>query len=261
VLVAETRRAVTGGWQVTVRLLSAVDGVDGADPEAIVSQVRGPGGAWRTLGRYHPSAGQSPLGVCALREQGRVVFPVGYGLDRVASGLRSGGQGLALAAAEHSRLGALGDSALATAGAVEMAVGDALTATYAPTTGIDAATPGWYLLVRPAGALRTRLARARGEGALAPPAEFALHRNRPNPFTGGTTIGFDLPVAAPVSLEVFDLLGRRVATLARGQYPAGRHTAVWNLRESSGASVPPGIYVYRLEAGTFRARRKMSVLP
>jgi len=51
-----------------------------------------------------------------------------------------------------------------------------------------------------------------------------------------------------------------VATLARGQYPAGRHMAVWNLREGSGASVHPGIYVYRLEAGTFRARQKLSVL-
>jgi len=189
-----------------------------------------------------------------------MVFPVGYGLDQVASGLRSGGQVFGLATAEHSRLGALGDSTLATAGAVEMAVGDALTTTYAPTTGTDATTPSWYLLLRPPGAMRTQLALTHREGAMDLPAEFALHRNRPNPFTRSTTIGFDLPVASPVSLEVFDLLGRRVATLARGQYPAGRHMAVWNLREGSGASVHRGIYVYRLEAGTFRARRKMSVL-
>ena len=93
------------------------------------------------------------------------------------------------------------------------------------------------------------------------PARFALHQNRPNPFRGTTVIAFDLAADAEVSLAVFDLLGRRVATLADRVYPAGAHAVEWDLRDAGGARVAPGVYVYRLEAGTFRARRKMSVVP
>jgi len=64
-----------------------------------------------------------------------------------------------------------------------------------------------------------------------------------------------------VRLEVFDLLGRRVATLAQGNYPAGFHAVTWDMRDAGGSAVRPGVYAYRLVAGDFRARRKMSVLP
>ena len=92
------------------------------------------------------------------------------------------------------------------------------------------------------------------------PSRFALHQNRPNPFRGTTLIAFDLPSGCPVTLEVFDLLGRRVATLADASFPAGRHTAEWDLRDLTGARVRPGVYAYRLSAGAFRERRKMNVL-
>jgi hypothetical protein len=93
------------------------------------------------------------------------------------------------------------------------------------------------------------------------PTRFALHSSRPNPAgEGGTVIAFDLPIATPISLEVFDLLGRRVASLAEGAYPAGFHTATWDLRDANGSVARPGVYVYRLIAGEFRERRKMSVL-
>ncbi|MGH7730705.1 MAG: FlgD immunoglobulin-like domain containing protein, partial [Candidatus Eiseniibacteriota bacterium] len=74
-------------------------------------------------------------------------------------------------------------------------------------------------------------------------------------------IPFDLPRESQVRLEVFDLLGRRVATVVDATYPGGTHAVEWDLRDASGGTVRPGVYVYRMSAGQFRAQRKMSVLP
>jgi hypothetical protein len=259
-LVAETQRTAPGGWTVTLRLVSEPEGFDPALAGAIVSQVRGAGGAWKTLGRHEPAAGQSPLGLCALRDRGRVVFPAGYELDRVVSGLREGGQDLALGLANHSRLGALGDPFLAAGGDVEMALGDALSFTYAPAGSALPGAASWYLLVRPAFSTGSAMPARRGLDSQAP-TRFALRQNQPNPFRGTTSIAFDLPVASSVTLEVFDLLGRKVVTLAQGEHPAGSHTVEWNLRDTSGGAVRPGVYIYRLLAGAFRAKSKMGVLP
>lgn len=82
----------------------------------------------------------------------------------------------------------------------------------------------------------------------------------PNPFTTSTSIRFTLPRAAPVRLEVYDLMGRRVAVLAEGSYPAGEHTAQWSGRTADGAPAASGLYVYRLEAnGESRAHRVLLV--
>lgn len=259
VLVAETARTAGGGWQVTLSLATGPDGVSDADAGAIVSQVRVQDGGWRTLGRFTPTAGQSPLGVCALRDQGRVVFPAGYGLAQVSSALQSGGQRFTLTSAEHSRFGALGDSVLATPGAIEMAVGDALKTTYATAAVSDNAAFGWYLLVRPGGATRTASALHSRPADLLPRV-FALHAARPNPARGATVIPFDLPKASAVRLEVFDLLGRRVRVLAARDYPAGVHNAAWDGRQDDGAAARGGVYFYRMTAGTFRAKRAMVLL-
>ena len=64
-----------------------------------------------------------------------------------------------------------------------------------------------------------------------------------------------------MALEVFDLLGRRVATLVEGEHPAGAHKVEHDLREVGGASLRAGVYVYRLRAGTFEDQRKLTVLP
>jgi len=93
------------------------------------------------------------------------------------------------------------------------------------------------------------------------PERFALLQNRPNPFTGGTTIGFELPRGERVRLEVFDLQGRRMRSLADATYAAGRWSVEWDGRDAVGNRVAPGIYLYRMEAGAFRAQRKMAVMP
>jgi len=89
------------------------------------------------------------------------------------------------------------------------------------------------------------------------PDEYALSQNYPNPFNPTTTISFDLPEAATVRLEVYDMMGRRIATLVDSQVAAGRHTAQWNARTDSGSIVASGIYIYRLQAGSFEATGRM----
>ncbi len=68
--------------------------------------------------------------------------------------------------------------------------------------------------------------------------------SEPNPFTGSATVRFRLPAAGPVRLAVFDLGGRRVATLLDGTRPAGEHAVTWRA-----AGAPSGVYFVRLEAG------------
>jgi hypothetical protein len=94
----------------------------------------------------------------------------------------------------------------------------------------------------------------------AAPAMFALRRAVPNPLRVGTRIAFDLPVDAEVSLEVFDVTGRRVRTLAREALPAGAHEIAWDGRDDSGHSVAVGVYLYRLRAGQFEAARRVVVI-
>ena len=93
------------------------------------------------------------------------------------------------------------------------------------------------------------------------PAGFVLYQNQPNPFAASTTFRFDLPRPETVRLEVFDLMGRRVATVRAAWMPAGRHSLEWNSRDAGGSPVRPGAYVYRIAAGSFRSQRKLVVLP
>ncbi len=92
------------------------------------------------------------------------------------------------------------------------------------------------------------------------PLRFGLNQNYPNPFNPQTAIAFSLPKSSEVKLEVFDLLGRLVVTLTEGQLPAGTHTLVWDGRDRSGRTVSSGVYLYRLQAGSFVETKKMLFL-
>ncbi len=83
------------------------------------------------------------------------------------------------------------------------------------------------------------------EGAK-PPARDRLAPAVPNPFNPRTTLRFELTAPATVELTVFDLSGRRVATLALGDRAAGRHEAVWQGCDEAGRSMPSGVYLARL---------------
>lgn len=90
------------------------------------------------------------------------------------------------------------------------------------------------------------------------PSDFKLISIFPNPFNSTTTIGYSLPKASPISLQVFDVNGRLVATLVDGVMPAGRHSVVWDAGEEIGA----GFYFVRLkdEGGGMGGMRKVVLL-
>lgn len=93
------------------------------------------------------------------------------------------------------------------------------------------------------------------------PTEFALGQNYPNPFNPTTTIRYDLPKEAPVTMEVYNVLGVRVRTLLTGEtISAGRHTMMWDGRDDNGNAAPSGVYLYRISASDFHASKKMTLL-
>jgi hypothetical protein len=83
----------------------------------------------------------------------------------------------------------------------------------------------------------------RGTNVKILPSEFRLFQNYPNPFNPKTVISFQLPVVSRVSLKVYDLLGREVATLVDRELSAGDYTRPWNA-----ATAASGVYFYRLTA-------------
>lgn len=87
------------------------------------------------------------------------------------------------------------------------------------------------------------------------PAEFTLHQNYPNPFNPSTIIQYQLPKNAQVKLEVFDMTGRKVKTLVNAVQSAGNHQVQF---EAQGLS--SGVYIYKLNAGTFASVKKMLLL-
>ncbi|MGE5433141.1 MAG: kelch repeat-containing protein [Syntrophomonadaceae bacterium] len=87
------------------------------------------------------------------------------------------------------------------------------------------------------------------------PDEFTLCQNYPNPFNPSTVISFSIPYPLHVTLKVFDLLGREVATLVNEEKPEGLHNAVWKADNLSS-----GVYFYELRAGSFVEKRKMMLI-
>ncbi len=90
---------------------------------------------------------------------------------------------------------------------------------------------------------------------------FVLAGNYPNPFNPSTTVRFAVPWSARVRLTVFDLQGRLVRVLRDGPAEGpGWHEAQWFGQDAAGRQVGAGVYFYRLEAGTFRETRRMTLV-
>jgi hypothetical protein len=96
------------------------------------------------------------------------------------------------------------------------------------------------------------------EHALTVPSRFVLDPSAPNPFSSAARIRFGLPRAEEVSLEIFDVLGRRVATLLdRAPVTAGYHTVIWDGESGTGHPVSDGVYLLRLSAGPVVLTRRI----
>jgi uncharacterized delta-60 repeat protein len=87
------------------------------------------------------------------------------------------------------------------------------------------------------------------------PWSFRLHQNYPNPFNPSTSIRFELYEASPVKLAVFDMLGREINVLINQNLEAGTHNITFNA-----SYLCSGIYFYKLEAGSFRDIKKMTLV-
>ena len=80
--------------------------------------------------------------------------------------------------------------------------------------------------------------------------DFSLDQNYPNPFNPTTTISFSIGKTAKVSVVLFDMAGREVATLVHDVKDAGRYSVEWDGRTSSGSSAASGTYLYRMIASS-----------
>ncbi len=85
--------------------------------------------------------------------------------------------------------------------------------------------------------------------------QFQLHQNYPNPFNPTTVISYQLPVTSHVTLKVFDMLGREVASLVNGRVSAGQHEVQFDA-----SNLSSGLYIYRLQAGEFIETKKMMLI-
>jgi hypothetical protein len=106
----------------------------------------------------------------------------------------------------------------------------------------DAAKARWQTIAKTVGI---------GDNA-ATPARYQLAQNYPNPFNPSTTLQFQVPQKSFVSLKVFDLLGRELASLVNEERQAGIYRVTWDA-----SKLPSGVYFYRLQAGNFVETKKM----
>jgi plastocyanin len=90
--------------------------------------------------------------------------------------------------------------------------------------------------------------------------KFQISQNYPNPFNPTTTIRYQLPDRAEVSLKIFDITGHEVRTLVKETLAAGEHSVTWNGTNDRGIPVSSGVYLYQLKAGNRTESRRMLLL-
>jgi len=92
------------------------------------------------------------------------------------------------------------------------------------------------------------------------PEVFALHQNYPNPFNPITQIRYDLPETKYVSINIYDVMGRKIKSLVNSIQDAGYRSIHWNAMSDLGQPVSGGMYIYTIQAGEFRQTNKMVLL-
>jgi hypothetical protein len=92
------------------------------------------------------------------------------------------------------------------------------------------------------------------------PTSYALNQNYPNPFNPSTEISFALPQAGKVTLSIYNVLGQHVTSLVDEHMEAGQHSVTWTGRDDNNNVAASGIYFARMQAESFTAIRKMTLL-
>ena len=99
-----------------------------------------------------------------------------------------------------------------------------------------------------------------GEDNNLPVVATQLSGNYPNPFNPSTTIRYSVKDPADVRIEIYNLKGQLVKTLVNEQQNTGHYTVIWNGKDSAGRNVGSGVYLYRMQAGTYSSTRKMMLM-
>ena len=92
------------------------------------------------------------------------------------------------------------------------------------------------------------------------PSEFKLHLAYPNPFNPSTTIQYDLPKDSFVTIDIYDMMGRKVKTLLNDQIPAGRRSIVWDGTNKLNQAVSAGTYFYMISTNKYKSTKKLILL-
>ncbi|NUM81193.1 T9SS type A sorting domain-containing protein, partial [bacterium] len=90
------------------------------------------------------------------------------------------------------------------------------------------------------------------------PKKFGLRQNYPNPFNPTTTVKFELPVAAKVSIKIYNILGQEVYTLVDKTMGGGFYEAQWNGINKHNAAVASGVYIYRILATSLEGKQRFT---
>lgn len=89
------------------------------------------------------------------------------------------------------------------------------------------------------------------------PGSYVLYQNYPNPFNPSTVITYSVPENVHVKIEIYNVLGQKVASLFDQEQAAGTHSVVWNTEANRGSSMSSGIYMLKMQAGSFSQVKKM----
>ena len=92
------------------------------------------------------------------------------------------------------------------------------------------------------------------------PSVFSLYQNYPNPFNPTTQIKYDLPSDGLVNVSIYDITGRYIKSLINNNQSAGYHSVRWDATNNIGEAVSAGMYIYTIQAGEYRATKKMVLL-
>ncbi len=92
------------------------------------------------------------------------------------------------------------------------------------------------------------------------PPELTLKQNYPNPFNPTTTIAYNLPEAAKVRLDIYNVKGQLVKTLVNDEMPAGPHSVVWNGKDINDNAVASGVYFYRVSSPNATQTKRMLLM-
>ncbi|MBN2011618.1 lamin tail domain-containing protein [candidate division KSB1 bacterium] len=92
------------------------------------------------------------------------------------------------------------------------------------------------------------------------PRDFVVHQNYPNPFNPSTTIRYELPATADVTIRIYDMTGRQVKTLVQNTQSAGAHSILWDATDDAGNPVSSGVYFYMVQTNSLKQVRKLTFI-